>query len=115
MGKTFKRVYDYPKPAHDRRQLLEELTLVAERIEWEESMESVFLIVQEYQPNDTEYDLIDHLGEYYTTRDEAWAALSRLASSWDVELDQDDWSFEIPAPVAGLNYDMYYIEELTRG
>lgn len=116
MGKTHRTVYTYPKRTSERREALASQTLEDAYQEWADMSESIFTIVGEYRPNDSEYDLKEILGEYYLTHQEARDALLWMAANeYHVELDLGCNYFEVPTPEAGIEYQIYYIEELIRG
>lgn len=76
---------------------------------------SVFVIINEWTPMGTDYDLREVVGnEYFTSEDSAWDALSVIASQASTELSPQEISLVIE-PGVGIESDIYYIEELNNG
>lgn len=73
----------------------------------------VFVIINEWtaEDNSTGAAIID--SEYYTTMEDAHEALRFIANTYDVELHYDETSLQLE-DVGRIQYDEYYIQELTR-
>lgn len=77
---------------------------------------SVFTIIVEQMPIDGDVAATALEGTYYLTRQEARDALLWIAATnYNYEIDLGSDSFEVPTAPAGLDYELYYIEELVRG
>jgi len=76
---------------------------------------SVFIIVNEWTDIDdiTSSQVVD--SNYFTTEHAAWDALSQIAEAYEVGLHPADTSISMENHAPGLQYEEYYIQELTRG
>lgn len=75
----------------------------------------VFVIINEWTDvaNDTSSELWG--GKWFSSEDDAWAALNLIAESYGVDLDDDETSMEFEDHKPGLQVEEYYIQELTKG
>jgi len=76
---------------------------------------NVFIIMNEWTDidNSTGVAIVD--AKYFTSESDAWDALSLVAQSYDEELSKDETSFSLEDHEDGLQYEEYYIQELTKG
>lgn len=90
----------------------------ADRNDWkaqvEEAMSGVFVIHNEWEDahGNVGAALVD--GKWYDSEDAALRELRILAESADVEVPEGEYGFTVEGE-GTLNYDEYYIQELTRG
>ncbi len=109
IGREFRRPHKRKSEALARldiRQQLEEM----------EDMDSIFVIKEVWTPNGSDYELSEVIdSEYHVTKSEAWDKLFTIAGIHGIELNQNEYSFDVPGPEAGISEDYYYIEELWRG
>lgn len=75
---------------------------------------SVWIIVEEYKPLDSNYELSNVLAYWYKGEFEALEALHAIAGDLQVQTKGDEWSIKVP-PEDGIEWDTYYIMELDRG
>lgn len=115
MTRSHKKTYEYPKPDASKRRTLEQLDAETSYQELKEKMDSVYMVIQAYKPEDSEYELTDISGVYYPTWAEAHAELVQIAAQHEAVVEPNEGTFTIPTPIKGLEYDLYYIEELLRG
>lgn len=109
MGRTMREMVQDKGPDY-RREILEEIYLS----EVEYDMDSVFVIKDVSVINGIDVEeIVD--GVYSLTKSEAWERLSFLAGVHDIELNQNEYSFDVPTPPKGVDQSYYYIEELWRG
>lgn len=75
---------------------------------------SVFIIVNEWTDiaNTTSSEVVG--GNYFTSEDGAWEALRDIAAAYDTELDRDETSLQFEDHKPHLQFEEYYIQELTR-
>lgn len=74
----------------------------------------IWIIIEEYEPNDHDDTLTNILPEYYETEVEAFDALYDLAVKMNVDMEYGYHKFLAP-PAEGIFRDTYYITELNRG
>lgn len=74
---------------------------------------SIFVIINEWitDKDSSCSELVD--GIYWTTERKAWEYLRDLAAHHDYELPEDEYSFSPPTFGGGIQYEEYYIQELT--
>lgn len=74
----------------------------------------VFVVINEWtaEDNSTGAAIVD--GVYYETMDGAHDALAEIAELFEVHLEAGETSVQLE-DVGRLQYDEYYIQELTRG
>lgn len=79
-------------------------------------IDSVYIIINEWSPDDSQEDLSEVVGgKFFTTEDEAWDDLSAIAEAFGSDIDPQDMSFDVPSTkLVGLSHDTYYIQELNR-
>lgn len=77
-------------------------------------MTSVFIIVNEWTDttNATSSEVVD--AKFFESEDDAWEALRDIAISYDVELGRDETSLQLEEHKPYLQYEEFYIEELTK-
>lgn len=93
-----------------RREVFEEIY----PSETEFDMDSVFVVIDASVIGDVDIEeIVD--GEYSLTKSEAWEKLYNIAALYDVELNQNEYSFDVPTPEKGVESRYYYIQELWRG
>lgn len=75
---------------------------------------SVFVIINEWQTDQgaTSSEPVDWI--YWQTDDGAWKYLRDIAARWEIELDTDTYSFSPPTMPYGIQYEEYYVQELTK-
>lgn len=75
---------------------------------------SVFVIINEWTAidNSSGADVVD--SKYFDSEESAWRALREIAHTFEDDLDYDTTSIQYEDH-AGLQYEEYYIQELTRG
>jgi len=77
-------------------------------------MDSVFVIIDSDVIDGVDVEeILDN--RYYITKSEAWEELYLIAGNHDVELKQNEYSFDVPTPPKGVEESYYYIQELWRG
>lgn len=109
MGKTFREMAE-AKDRDFRREILDEIY----QSEVEFDMDSVFVVIDVSVVGDIDIEeIVD--GEYSLTKSEAWEKLYSIAALHDVELNQNEYSFDVPTPQKGVESRYYYIQELWRG
>lgn len=76
---------------------------------------SVFVIVNEWTDidNSTSSEIVGD--RYFESMEEAWQALSLICASYGSELDQDGFSFSLEGHDPHLQFEEFYIQELTKG
>lgn len=74
----------------------------------------IWIIVQEYKPLDSDFELENILPYWYGSEDAALEALHEIARDLDVKTFGHEWSVRVP-PEDGIEWDSYYIMELDRG
>ena len=74
---------------------------------------SIFVIINEWETDreTTGSEPVDWI--YWATEEKAWEYLRDIAAIHEYELDRDDHSFSPPTPSPGIQYEEYYIQELT--
>ncbi len=79
-----------------------------------EEMSGVFVIVNEWEDShgNVGSSIVD--GRWYDSEDAALKELRSTAAALDAEVPDDEYGFTIENQ-GNLNYDEYYIQELTRG
>lgn len=109
MSKTFREMAE-TKGRDIRKDILDEIY----QSEVEFDMDSVFVIIEVTAVDDYEIEeIVD--GSYFITKSEAWESLYAIAGLDDVELNQNEYTFEVPTPTKGVDRQYYYIQELWRG
>ena len=78
-------------------------------------MSSVFVIVNEWADVTGRSGVTVVDWKYHTTQESAWRALREIAHSYDDDLDYDATSLQYENPSSGLEFEEYYIQELTKG
>lgn len=74
---------------------------------------SVFIIINEWTTvdGDTTSGIVD--STYFRSESDAWDALKLIADAYDATLPPDSTSFEMDAPSPRIDFEEYYIQELT--
>lgn len=78
-------------------------------------MSNVFVIINEWVTTNGDEGSQVLGSKYFTTEDEAWAALNAVADSMDTYLPMSENNFSLNNHSSHLDYEEYYIQELTRG
>lgn len=75
---------------------------------------SMFVIINEWTDvaNNTSSEVVD--AKYFESEDDAWEALRLVAVAHDVNLDHDDTSLILGDSRSGIQFEEYYIQELTK-
>lgn len=78
-------------------------------------MSNVFVIIDEWTSTSgaTSSEVTDN--RFFTSESEAWDALRAIAEAWEYDLGKGDNSIGLDNPVPGMDYEEYYIQELTKG
>jgi hypothetical protein len=78
-------------------------------------LDSVFIIINEWEPEDSEETLMEIVdSKFYTSNDAAFHALADIAEGFGIALDDDATAFEVPkSKRLYLISDDYYIQELN--
>lgn len=77
-------------------------------------MTSVFIIINEWTDDDTDYEVIVR-DEYYLSEAGALVKLADMASAVGVQIPEGETSFDLPEEfLDGLERDTYYIRELVQ-
>lgn len=78
-------------------------------------MTSVFIILNEWTSidNSTGVEIVD--SKYFESEDEAWEALLLIAQAHNTTLFADETSISFEDHKPYLQYEEYYIQELTKG
>jgi len=76
---------------------------------------SVFIIVNNWEDTTGVESSEVVGGKYFVTEQDAWDALSVIAESYGVDLPPLLTSFTLEGHDPHLEYEEYYIQELTRG
>ena len=77
-------------------------------------MSSVFVIINEWT------DIASNTGaevvgsNFFTTEQKAWDSLLIIAQAYDTELRPDETSISLEDHVSNLQFEEYYIQELTQ-
>lgn len=88
---------------------------VREELEAMNEAATVFVVINAWEPEGTDYILTEVLDmKYYETADRAWGRLLTIADAYGYNLAEDEVGFDLE-PVQGISYQEYYIEELYRG
>jgi hypothetical protein len=76
---------------------------------------SVFVIINEWTDvtGDGSSEVVD--SKYFDHEGSAWDALRLIAESYHVDLGETDTSISLRDHDEFLNYEEYYIQELTKG
>lgn len=119
MSRTRKHQYTWQYWGEERRQR----SLRKEHDNWKveamadlEVEEVVYIIINEWEPKDSKYsanEIVD--GKFFESEDDAWEALMVIADAHGLTLEGDETSFEVDELPSHLNYESYYIQELTNG
>lgn len=114
MGKTYKDTWrgwgEYRK---ERSRLKDFEDWKTEALEGAQEMSNVFVIINEWGVGD--YDLREIVdGNFFYTEDAAWRALREIADAFEAELNLQDTSIDVE-PGKNVQYETYYIQELTHG
>lgn len=74
---------------------------------------NVFIIINEWTDiaNNTSSQVVD--SQYFTSEDAAHDALKLIAEAYEVHLGVDETSIQLEDHVPNLQYEEYYIQELT--
>lgn len=85
-----------------------------EALEGDREVNNVFIITNEWTDitNTTSSEVVG--GNYFTSEDEAWGALRDIAAAYDTELHSDETSLQFEDHKPHLQFEEYYIQELTR-
>lgn len=77
-------------------------------------MSNVFIIINEWTDvaNNTSSQVVD--SKYFESEDAAWEALRVIGEAYNHELGRDETSIQFDEPLINIQYEEYYIEELTR-
>lgn len=77
-------------------------------------MSNVFVIFNEWTgiTNVTSSQVVD--SKYFTSEDAAHDALKLIAEAYGAELLPDEMSLQLEDHAPGIQYEEYYIQELTR-
>lgn len=77
-------------------------------------MSNVFVIINEWTTidNDTGSEIVD--SKFFESEQKAWEALRDIAHSFEDDLDYDATSLTFEKPDQHLDYEEYYIQELTK-
>jgi hypothetical protein len=51
---------------------------------------------------------------YFTSEDDAWSALRDIAVTYEVELPPDELGFSLEGHRAHIQFEEYYVQELTQ-
>lgn len=78
-------------------------------------MSNVFIIINAWATDDgvEVSEVCD--GRYFESEQEAWIALRDIAHAYSDDLDYDATSISFDEPAKGIQYEEYYIQELTHG
>jgi hypothetical protein len=76
---------------------------------------SAYIIINDWliEGNDAEYQEIVG-SEYFDSEDDAWENLALIAESYDIVLEGDETSFELPR-LHNIEKQTFYIQELNHG
>lgn len=76
---------------------------------------SVFIIMNEWEAIDgsTGASVVD--ARFFDSEEGAWEALRDIAHSYEDDLDYDATSLTYEDHTAGLTFEEYYIQELSKG
>lgn len=74
---------------------------------------NVFIIINEWTDidNNTSSQVVD--SQYFTSENSAHEALALIAEAYEVHLGVDETSIQLEDHVPNLQYEEYYIQELT--
>lgn len=74
---------------------------------------NVFIIINEWTDvaNNTSSQVVD--SQYFTSEDAAHDALKLIAEAYEVHLGVDETSIQFGGHAPNLQYEEYYIQELT--
>lgn len=77
-------------------------------------MSNVFIIVNEWTDiaGATSSQVVD--SNYFESENDAWEALLLIAQSYDTTLFADETSLQLEDHTPNLQYEEYYIQELTK-
>lgn len=77
-------------------------------------MSNVFIIIDEWTDiaGVTSSQVVD--SKYFESENEAWEALLIIAQSFDTTIYADETSLQLEDHSPGLQYEEYYIQELTK-
>lgn len=77
-------------------------------------MSNVFVIINEWTAidNSSHSDIVD--SKYFDSEESAWRALREIAHSYDDDLDYDATSISYENSTVAVQYEEYYIQELTQ-
>jgi len=76
---------------------------------------NVFVIINEWQSSiddATGSGIVDY--KFFESESAAWFALRDIAHAFEDDIDYDATSYTIESPSVGLDYEEYYIQELTK-
>ena len=74
-------------------------------------MSTVYIVVNEYQPEDSDNSSTEILG-VYSSEDKAWEKIDSIAVQYGDYLDEDETEWSSPeAEAMQLEFDRYYIVE----
>lgn len=75
---------------------------------------SVFVIINEWTAidNSSGAEIVD--SKYFESEDEAWDALLLIAQAHETTLFADETSLSFENPTANLEFEEYYIQEVTK-
>lgn len=73
---------------------------------------SVYVILNEWEDEHGDGSIEIVGAKYFSSEDDAWFHLSDIADSYDVLLENDATSIELPDKTEGM-YETYYIMELS--
>jgi hypothetical protein len=86
---------------------------VREELEEMNSLNEIYVIINEWEASDSKYDSSEVVGDsFFLTEEDAWSHLRDIAVTVDVDLQKGDTVLDVPEPY-GLNYETYYIQRLT--
>ncbi len=76
---------------------------------------SVFVIINEWTANNNGSGAEVVGGRYFDSEDSAWEALRLIAEEYNTDLPVDEFSLSFEDHSDHLQFEEFYVEELTKG